>query len=389
MLLKREAGLAEYFSAPEYAFVEDGTADFAIITAGPCYNYVKEAAPDAPILKLISSYPLATKAVEDFCKKHKTVFVVEELELVIEEQILRLGLKVEGKKYFSRVGEFSTESIRESLAAAGVMPPPVKSLQDLGLDVDPLVRPPVLCSGCPHTAAYMAVRAMEGRVAGDIGCYTLAAVDPLRSIDTTVAMGSSIGNAIGMFKAGEEKPVMATIGDSTFLHSGIPPLIDAVYNNANITVLLLDNHITAMTGGQDHPGTGKTLRGDVTSKVEYEDICRAVGVKWVRTADSYDMGTLYHQLREAIAFKGVSVLILNRPCVLDPVKIKGPSLIIDEKGCVGCQSCMNLGCPALSWSGKQTPDGMNQIKIEPDLCIGCSLCAQVCPSDCIQPTVTQ
>ena len=197
----------------------------------------------------------------------------------------------------------------------------------------------------------MAVRASGARVAGDIGCYTLACLDPLRGMDTTVSMGSSIGNAIGMAKAGETKPVVATIGDSTFLHAGIPQLINAVYNQANITVMLLDNHITAMTGGQQHPGTGKTLRGEDAPKVDYEALVRAIGVKWVRTVDSYDLAAMYQALRDAINYRGVAVLIANRPCVLDPVKIKGPPLRGRRREqCNACQSCMNLGCPALTWS---------------------------------------
>jgi indolepyruvate ferredoxin oxidoreductase alpha subunit len=230
----------------------------------------------------------------------------------------------------------------------------------------------------------MAVRALDARVAGDIGCYTLAALDPLRGIDTTVSMGSSIGNAIGMAKAGETRPVVATIGDSTFLHAGLPALIDAVYNDADITVMLLDNHVTAMTGGQDHPGTGKTLRGEPAHRVDYEALIRAVGVQWVRRVDSYDLAALYQTLREAAAFRGVAVVISDRPCVLDPVRIKGPSFTVDESGCNACQSCMNLGCHALTWS-EAWFEGRHKVKIDPALCIGCTLCAQVCAMDCIQP----
>ena len=173
---------------------------------------------------------------------------------------------------------------------------------------------------------FMAVRATGARVAGDIGCYTLGALDPLRGLDTSVAMGCSIGVAAGMARAGESRPVLATIGDSTFLHAGLPALIDAVYNDADITVLLLDNHITAMTGGQDHPGTGRTLRGEPAPRVDYEALVRAAGVKWVRTVDSYDLAVVHQTLREAIAHRGVSVVISDRPCVIDPVRIKGPAL---------------------------------------------------------------
>jgi len=252
------------------------------------------------------------------------------------------------------------------------------------LDIAPMARPPVLCPGCPHTAAYLALRGLDARVAGDIGCYTLAAVEPLRSIDTSICMGASIGNAIGMAAAGETRPVVATIGDSTFLHAGIPPLIDAVYNKADITVVILDNSITAMTGGQDHPGTGRTIRGDATHKVDYEGLCKAIGVDYVRRVDPYQVGRLLQTLREATAHKGVSVVIAERPCVLDPVKIKGAPMAVALSGCVACQSCMNLGCPAIVWSD-ETYEGRSKVKIDAADCIGCALCAQVCPSDCIQP----
>jgi indolepyruvate ferredoxin oxidoreductase alpha subunit len=229
----------------------------------------------------------------------------------------------------------------------------------------------------------MAVRASGARVAGDIGCYTLACLDPLRGMDTTVSMGSSIGNAIGMAKAGETKPVVATIGDSTFLHAGIPGLINAVYNQANIAVLLLDNHVTAMTGGQQHPGTGKTLRGEDVPKVDYEALVRAIGVKWVRKVDSYDLAAVHHALRDAINYRGVAVLIADRPCVLDPVKIKGPPFEVVAEQCNACQACMNLGCPAITWSD-QSFEGRHKVQIDQSLCIGCTLCAQVCTVDCIK-----
>jgi indolepyruvate ferredoxin oxidoreductase alpha subunit len=342
---------------------------------------VREVLPDASVLKLGASWPLPEGLLRRFCESVERVFVVEELEPVIEREMRTLGLKVEGKEYFPREGELGPELVRAGFEKAGVLKPRPKSN---AWAPEPLVRPPVLCAGCPHISSFMAVRASGARVAGDIGCYTLACLDPLRGLDTTVAMGSSIGNAIGMVKAGETRPVVATIGDSTFLHAGIPGLIDAVYNQANLTVLLLDNHITAMTGGQDHPGTGKTLRGEETAKVDYEALVRAIGIKWVRTVDSYDLAAMYQQLREAINYRGVAVLIANRPCVLDPVKIKGPALQVNTVECNACQACMNLGCPAMSW-GTETFEGRHKIKIDQSLCIGCTLCAQVCTVDCIQP----
>jgi indolepyruvate ferredoxin oxidoreductase alpha subunit len=277
----------------------------------------------------------------------------------------------------------SPDVVREGLERAGVLAP---RPQPEPWDVHPPVRPPVLCAGCPHTMSYMALRALDARVAGDIGCYTLAAIEPLRSIDTCVSMGSSIANAVGIAKAGtEKKPIVATIGDSTFLHAGIPPLIDAVYNNANITVIILDNHVTAMTGGQDHPGTGRTLRGEAASRVDFEQMVRACGVRWVKRVDSYDVAEMYQAFREAAGFRGVAVVISDRPCVLDPVKIKGPPLEVAAAGCTACQACMNLGCSALGWS-EEMFDGHHKVRINPGLCIGCTLCAQICPSDCIRPT---
>jgi indolepyruvate ferredoxin oxidoreductase alpha subunit len=385
-LLAREERLRQYLrDAPIQRWEKgdtQGDPKVGIVTAGTCYPYVREVLPHASVLKLGASWPLPAELLREFCASVERVFVVEELEPFIEREMLSLGLKVEGKSVFPRTGEYSPEVLRAGFEKAGVLPP--RAQRAVAWAPEPIGRPPVLCAGCPHTSTYLAVRATGARVAGDIGCYTLAALDPLRGIDTSVAMGSSIGIAAGMARAGEPRPVMATIGDSTFLHAGIPALIDAVYNDANITVMLLDNHITAMTGGQDHPGTGKTLRGDPAPRVDYETLLRAIGVKWIRKVDSYDLAQMHQTLREAIVHRGVSVVISDRPCVIDPVRIKGPALAISPALCNACQSCMNLGCPAMSWS-EGTFEGRHQVKIDAALCVGCSLCAQVCTVDCIKP----
>ncbi|MGD0184685.1 MAG: indolepyruvate ferredoxin oxidoreductase subunit alpha [Roseiarcus sp.] len=383
-VIEREAKIGRYLETSPLTRWEKGDRRFGVVTGSTAYLYVKEVAPNASILKLGAAYPLPEGVIRDFAASVDRLLVVEELEPALEKEIRAMGLAAEGKKHFPRVGELSPELVRAGLAAAGVVeaaPTPIS------FHIEPMARPPVLCPGCPHTATYLALRGIEARVAGDIGCYTLAAVEPLRSIDTTVCMGASIANAVGMAAAGEKKPVVATIGDSTFLHSGIAPLIDAVYNKADVTIVILDNSITAMTGGQDHPGTGRTLRGEKTTKVDYEAICRAVGVDWVRRVDPYEVGHMYQTLREAIAHKGVSVVISERPCVLDPVKIKGAPLAVALAGCVACQSCMNLGCPSIVWAD-ETYDGRHKVKIDPGTCIGCTLCAQVCPSDCIQPVAS-
>ncbi len=379
-VLEREALVAEALANSPLTREEINDPSIGIITAGISYAYVKECLPDASVLKLAGSYPLSETLLRGFCAKVDRVIVVEELEPVIENTLKIFGLNVEGKALFPRTGEFSPELVREGFAKAGLLD---GKPRNNAFDFAPMVRPPVLCSGCPHTSCFMALRALDSRVAGDIGCYTLSVVEPLRSMDTCVSMGSSIANAVGMAMAGTEtKPIIATIGDSTFLHSGIPPLIDAIYNKADITVFLLDNHITAMTGGQDHPGTGKTLRGEETARVDFVDLVKALGVEWVETVDSYDMASMLHTLREAVEYKGVSVVISDRPCVLDPVRIKGQALAVDQEKCIACQSCMNLGCPALTWSGGWH-EGRHKVEINAESCIGCTLCAQICPTDSI------
>jgi len=381
-LLEREAKLIKHFGTDEINRIEPGTADYGIITSGICYSYVKEVAPTAHVLKLGATWPLPDVLLRNFCRSVNRVLVVEELEPVIENAIRRLGIEVEGKSLFPRMGEFSPDSVQQGLEKAGLLP---KKKRMQASEDTTLKRPPVLCAGCPHMSGYMAIRATNARVVGDIGCYTLAAIEPLKSIDTTVAMGSSIGNATGMWRAGTEtKPIVATIGDSTFLHAGIPPLIDAVYNRANITVVLLDNHIVAMTGGQQNPSTGINLRGNETERVDLEQLVRALGVKWVRVVDSYNLGNMYQHMQEAIRYRGVSVVISDRPCVLDPVKIKAPAFIVQSAPCTACQSCMNLGCPALVWTDEMY-DGHHKVDINSELCMGCSLCAQICPTDAIKP----
>jgi indolepyruvate ferredoxin oxidoreductase alpha subunit len=313
IVIERERLMEDYFStSPKTQWIE-GNSDVGIITAGIAYSYVREVMPDINVLKLPASFPLARDAVREFCERVKRVIVVEELEPFLETEISAMGFKVEGKVFFPRAGELSPELVHEGFARAGLLKH--REVQNL-VENDDLVRPPVLCAGCPHTGGYMALRALNARVAGDIGCYTLAAMQPLQAMDTCVSMGSSIGTAVGLAKAGNEtRPIVATIGDSTFLHGGITGLIDAVYNDADITVLLLNNSTTAMTGGQDHPGTGRTLRGDEAHQVNYADVCRAVGVQSVKEVDSYDLGVLYQAVREATEFKGVSVVIARPPAL--------------------------------------------------------------------------
>jgi len=382
VVIEREHQMEEYFSASKKTQWIKGSTSVGVITAGMSYSYVREVMQGVSVLKLPATFPLPRDIIREFCEAVDRVIIVEELEPFLETEISAMGYKVEGKVFFPRAGELSPELVHEGFAKAGLLE---SRKTETSIEINELVRPPVLCSGCPHTGGYMALRALNARVAGDIGCYTLAAMQPLQAMDTCVSMGSSIGTAIGLDKAGTEtRPIVATIGDGTFLHGGITGLIDAVYNDANITMLLLNNSTTAMTGGQEHPGTGKTLRGEETHAVNYADVCRAVGVTSLVEVDSYDISALYQAIREATEYKGVSVVIANRPCVLDPVKIKGPAFQVRAEGCTACQSCMNLGCPALSWSDEML-EGHYKIKIDENSCIGCTLCVQICPSDCIRP----
>ncbi|MCP4378102.1 MAG: indolepyruvate ferredoxin oxidoreductase subunit alpha [bacterium] len=379
-LIKREEKFREFLKDSELTRWEQGSSGIGVITLSTAYTYVKEVLPEASVLKLGCSYPLPDEIIKEFAAATDRLFVVEELEPIIEKEILAMGIKVEGKAFFSRMGEFSPESVRDSFVRAGVLEAEESTVD---WDVYAPPRPPVLCAGCPHISSFLSLRALDARVAGDIGCYTLAAVSPLRSIDTCVSMGSSIGNAIGMATAGgQTRPIVATIGDSTMLHSGIPPLIDAVYNDVNITVILLDNQITAMTGGQNHAATGRSLTGEETHRIDYKTLFEAIGVKWIRRADSYDLGSMLKTFREATEFKGVSVVISDRPCVLDPVRIRGETMMVQADKCTACQSCMNLGCPALVWSDEWY-DHRHKVEINPDACIGCSMCAQVCSTNSI------
>ncbi len=220
-------------------------------------------------------------------------------------------------------------------------------------------------------------------VCGDIGCYTLAALEPLRAMDSCLAMGSSIGMATGLALAGTAPgPVVAVIGDSTFLHAGLPALVDAVYKRAHVTVVILDNGTTAMTGGQPHPATGSGVRGEPAPRVDLAAVCRAMGVEFVRVVDPYDLGATFVALEEAIRYPGVSVVITNRPCVEAPVKVRDEPFRVVLERCTACQLCMDLGCPAIVWTD-ETYEGRPKVAIRLDACTGCTLCAQVCPADAI------
>lgn len=379
-VLERLPRLAEVAARPEFLRVEMRDPSVGVVTAGVCYSLVREVLPEASVLKLGMSYPLPLDAIRRFAGQVRRLFVVEELEPFLEEMLRAAGFSVEGKAYFPQQGELTPERVREGFARAGVLPEP----GDAGpANLPTAPRPPVLCPGCPHTAPFLALQRLGAVVCGDIGCYTLAALEPLRAMDSCLAMGSSVGMATGLALAGTAPgPVVAVIGDSTFLHAGLPALVDAVYKRAKITVVILDNGTTAMTGGQPHPATGSGVRGEPAPRVDLAAVCRAMGVEFVRVVDPYDLGATFVALEEAIRYPGVSVVITNRPCVEAPVKVRDEPFRVVLERCTACQLCMELGCPAIVWTD-ETYEGRPKVAIRLDACTGCTLCAQVCPADAI------
>ena len=351
--------------------VEDNGTAIGVIASGITYQYAKEALGEkANYLKLGVVWPLPEKKILDFAAKCETIYVLEELDPFIEEHCKALGVKVIGKEAFTMLGEYSVNMIKKVILGEAVEETPA---------VDIPVRPPVMCAGCPHRGTFYVLKKLGLTVAGDIGCYTLGAAPPLASIDTTVCMGASVSAAHGMVKArGSEfgKKLVSVIGDSTFIHSGITGLIDIVYNKGIHTVIILDNSITGMTGHQDNPTTGKTIRGEATKQTDLELLCKAVGIDSVRIADPFDVKTFEKVVKEETAKDEPSVIIAQRPCaLLKTVKYTGRAVITDK--CRDCKVCMKAGCPAITLrNGKPC--------IEPTQCNGCGLCVNICPFGAIE-----
>ena len=372
------------------AFVEDHpltveemrSSAVGVVTAGISYHHVREVLPEASILKLGIEFPLPDERIRRFAAKVDRLLVVEELEPYLEDGLRRLGIAVEGKRWFPRTGELSAGVVRKGLAEAGLLDAGDGPVERTSVPVVG-ARPPVLCAGCPHTTPYLALGELDAIVTGDIGCYTLAAGPPITSMDTCLAMGSSIGMATGLAVSGfSSQPIVATIGDSTFFHGGIPALLDALHRGAKITVVILDNGTTAMTGGQPHPGIANDIRGRPTRAVDIAQICRAAGVTSVTVVDPYDVAATRRVLRAAVAYPGVSVVVTSRVCVESPVKSRGPLYTVITDRCDGCQACMKIGCPAISWdlvAGTTPP----RVRIDPAVCSGCTICAQLCPARAI------
>lgn len=372
---KREAEMAKDAKCFPVNKMEINDTKIGFITCGVAYQYVKEVCPTASVLKFGLVNPISRELVDEFMSKVETVYVFEELETVIEEQVRAWGYNVHGKELFTRQGEYSANLLRRTLYG-----------QDEAIfeKQDAPARPPILCPGCPHRSVFSVLSKLKIHASGDIGCYTLGAVAPLSVIDTTICMGASISALHGMEKGrGKEfiKNWVAVIGDSTFLHTGINSLINMVYNKSTGTVLILDNRTTGMTGHQDHAATGKTLKGEDTYAIDLAQLCRTVGVPNVIEINSFDVKGLETAIKESVAGDTLTVIIAKSPCVL----IKGQKFPnrceVDPDTCRKCGACMKIGCPAMT-KGK---DG--KVKIDATMCNGCGLCTNYCKFNAIKTVV--
>ncbi|MBR4101385.1 MAG: indolepyruvate ferredoxin oxidoreductase subunit alpha [Oscillospiraceae bacterium] len=364
---ERMAKLTEYAETSPINRVEMGDTKIGIITSGANYQYVKEVFGDkASVLKLGMVHPLPVQKIKDFAAAVEKLYVVEELDGIIETHCKNIGVDCIGKELFTPLGEYSQKSI----AAAFGMP------EKASVSADTVVpnRPPVMCAGCPHRGMYYVLAKNKITVLGDIGCYTLGAVPPLCALDSTLCMGASISGLHGFNKAGgaeTEGRTVAVIGDSTFMHSGMTGLANIAYNGSNSTVLILDNSITGMTGHQQNPTTGYNIKGDPATKINLEELCHALGINRVRVVDPYNLDECEKALKEELAADEPSVIISRRPCVLlKSVKAK-PPVKVDADKCKSCKKCMKMGCPAIHMEN-------GKAAIDTTLCVGCAVCEQLC-----------
>ena len=368
----RTEALQQWAETAEINRIEEGTdRKIGIITSSTSYQYVKEVCGDQyPVLKLGMIWPMPKQKIIDFANSVDQLVIVEELDSFIETHCRQLGINCIGKEMFSCIDEFSQNLVAEKLGVA--------TQTGTKLDTAIPMRPPVMCAGCPHRGLFYTLAKNKVTALGDIGCYTLGAVPPLAALDTTICMGASVSGMHGFTKAGgaEGRKVVAVIGDSTFMHSGVTGLINMAYNDSCGTVIIVDNSITGMTGHQQNPTTGFNLKGDPCAKIDLETLCRAVGINRVRVVDPYDLAACDAAIQEETAVNEPSVIISRRPCaLLKYVKHKKPIIANSDK-CIGCKACMKIGCPAISIVDKKA-------RIDNTLCTGCGVCAQLCKFDAL------
>ncbi|MDD3327147.1 MAG: thiamine pyrophosphate-dependent enzyme [Zoogloea sp.] len=399
LMFEREAALAAEAEASPLNRLEPGSdRRIGFVTSGPAYMHVREAFPDAPVLKLGLSYPLPLAKVRELAAQVETLVVVEETEPLLENELRAAGIRCEGKNLLPRLGELAPEVLRRGIARlrgdvvadAPALPPQ---------QVFP--RPPTMCVACPHLGIYYTLSQLRNLIiSGDIGCYTLGAGHPWNALDTCISMGASMGMALGMDKgrgeADKNKKIVAVIGDSTFMHMGMQGLLDITYNRGNVTILLLDNRAVGMTGGQDNPATGRDIHGLEAPRVDFPQICEALGVKKerIRVVDPYQLPVLFKALREETKIEEPSVIITDRPCVLIDDYKKTPPYAVTEDKCTGCGNCLDVGCPAIHVTrrGKEVKASGKEVdlafvRIETSVCTGCGLCVQPCAPEAIVHSV--
>lgn len=396
LIEERLVTLKAYAETFPYNMVFWGSNRLGIISSGVAYQYAREVFPDASFLKLGMTYPLPEKLIRQFASRVEKLIVIEELDPFLEENTAALGIIVQGKEFIPRFGELNPDLVKKAAYQAGWLKPAAESTKiELPPGLPP--RPPLLCPGCPHTGIFFVLNTIGQRsklldnqgksekegnliITGDIGCYTLATYPPFQAMDTTACMGAGIGQALGMEKAGVNANVVAVIGDSTFIHSGITGLVNAVYNQSRGTIIILDNGTTAMTGHQNHPGTGISAQGERTKAVNLEHLARGIGVEDVAVVNAFDIRALRSAVRKAISSPELSVIIVRGTCSVR-LKTRSGQRAIDPEKCDGCGVCLKLGCPAIQKLNEN-------LHIDVTLCAGdaCTLCEQLCPKKAIAPT---
>ncbi len=390
--IEREAKLAEAAELSPLNRIEEGSdRRIGFVTSGPAYAHLRECFPDSPILKLGFSYPVPVALVKGFAAQVDHLVVVEETEPLIENELKAAGLQdIHGKDLLPRLGELTPNVLLPAILTFLGEPVPATTHFP---HIDPFPRPPTMCAACPHMGVYFTLHRLRKKVqiAGDIGCYTLGAGHPWNALDTCVSMGASMGVALGMDKArkdGEkDKAILAVIGDSTFLHMGMQGLLDIVYNRGNVTALILDNRTTGMTGGQNHPGTGRDVHGGEAPRIDFAKLVEALGVKpeRIRRVDPYRLPQLAKALREEIDIPEPSVIITDQPCVLSEFYAKVLPYQVKDDDCTGCGNCINVGCPAITvrkTTVKERPGAadvqLNFTQIDTAMCTGCGMCVESC-----------
>ncbi len=414
-MFEREEEIKQYSESTPLNRIEEGSDTRAgFVTSGPTYMHVREAFPNAPVIKLGLSYPVPFDKIRSLAEKVDKLVVVEEIEPILETELKAAGIQLVGKEVLPRIGELSPNVLRPAIAELlGETPqmeaqpahkapieikPPAKQV-DPKTGVELFPRPPTMCVACPHLGIYYCLSKIRNTtISGDIGCYTLGAGHPWNALDTTVCMGASMGIAHDLDKGrvenDKDKKVIAVIGDSTFMHMGMQGLLDITYNNGNVTILLLDNRAVGMTGGQDNPASGRDIHGQEAPRVDFRKLCEALGVKpeRIHEVNPYELPTLFTALRDEVKIPEPSVIITNQPCVLIDFYGAQPAFTVDEDKCTGCGNCLDIGCPAILVTKRETvvkPNGKEKelafVKIESGACTGCDLCPKTCAPDAILP----